>query len=47
MGKPTVKVARAPAPYTKYGKVPYRYSEAYHKWRASVGKRIQRDAAQG
>lgn len=23
----------APSPYQKYGKVPYKYSSAYHDWR--------------
>ena len=24
----------APSPYTKYNKIPYRYSEKYNKWRS-------------
>lgn len=35
MGKPAKEFRRAPAPYTKYKKRPYRYSEEYHRWKAN------------
>lgn len=28
-----------PAPYTKYGKVPYRYSDELRAWRRKIGAR--------
>jgi hypothetical protein len=30
------KKMRAAAPYTKYGKAPYRYSDVYQNWRAAI-----------
>ena len=36
MGKPTRVKSSSPAPYTKYDKIPYRYSKEYQQWRAAV-----------
>lgn len=38
MGKPKIKMKRAPAPYTKYGKSPYQYSSELRQWESRVRK---------
>lgn len=37
MAKRTAKNGGTPAPYTKYAKRPFRYSEEYRRWRFAVG----------
>lgn len=38
----SAKNGNAPSPYTKYDKVPYKYSTAYHTWRTGrLAGRIQ------
>ena len=35
-GGRSARRGRSPSPYTKYGKVPHRYSPAYYQWKDAM-----------